>query len=104
MAWDWLPGRRSMPWHAVSIMDERREFIRLASAEGANRRELCRRVGGHPATGYKRVWRRFGVRPSTGYKWLGRWSADRELVDRSRRPHSSPKQTDRLVEECILAL
>jgi len=78
-----------MPWHAVSIMDERREFIRLASAEGANRRELCRR---------------FGVHPATGYKWLGRWSADRELVDRSRRPHSSPKQTDRLVEECILAL
>ena len=40
-----------MPWREVSIMEERREFIRLASMEGANRRELCRRFGIHPSTG-----------------------------------------------------
>jgi hypothetical protein len=34
-----------MPWRAVSVMDERREFVRLAMMEGANRRELCRRFG-----------------------------------------------------------
>ena len=34
-----------MPWREVSIMDERREFVRLAMQEGANRRELCRRFG-----------------------------------------------------------
>jgi transposase InsO family protein len=78
-----------MPWHEVSIMDERGEFVRLASVEGANRRELCRR---------------FGIHPSTGYKWLGRWSADGELADRSRRPHSSSRQTDSVVEGHILAL
>jgi len=78
-----------MPWHEVSIMDQRREFVQLVSLEGANRRELCRR---------------FGIHPSTGYKWLGRWPADGELADRSRRPHSSPRQTDGMIEERILAL
>jgi transposase InsO family protein len=78
-----------MPWREVSIMDQRREFVRLAMQEGTNRRELCRR---------------FGIHPDTGYKWLGRWTADEELADRSRRPHSSPTQTDRATEERILAV
>ena len=46
-----------MPWREVSVMDQRREFVRLAMQEGANRRELCRR---------------FGIHPDTGYKWLSR--------------------------------
>ena len=33
-----------MPWQEVSIVDQRREFVQLAMQEGANRRELCRRV------------------------------------------------------------
>ena len=41
-----------MPWNEVSVMDQRREFVRLALQEGANRREVCRRVlgsaGGRP--------------------------------------------------------
>ena len=78
-----------MPWHEVSIMDQRREFVRLAMQEGANRRELCRR---------------FGINADTGYKWLGRWAADEELADRSRRPHSSPARTARATEERILAV
>ncbi len=77
-----------MPWQEVSIMDQRREFVRLAKQEGANRRELCRR---------------FGIHPSTGYKWLGRGPADEELADRSRRPRSSPTQTDRAIEDRIVA-
>jgi len=78
-----------MPWSEVSIMDQRREFVRLAMQEGANRRELCRR---------------FGIHPDTGYKWLGRWESDGELADRSRRPHSIPKRTDRAVEALVLAV
>ena len=67
-----------MPWSEVSVMDQRREFVRLALQEGANRRELCRR---------------FGISPDVGYKWLARWQAgDRELADRSRRPHAMPKR------------
>ena len=34
-----------MPWREVSVVDQRREFVRLAMQEGANRRELCRRFG-----------------------------------------------------------
>ena len=78
-----------MPWREVSIVDQRREFVRLAMQEGANRRELCRR---------------FGIHPDTGYKWLGRWEADEGLADRSRRPHSSPARTDAAIEARILAV
>jgi transposase InsO family protein len=84
-----IRGAKSMPWREVSVVDQRREFVRLASQEGANRRELCRR---------------FGIHPDTGYKWLGRWPADAGLADRSRRPHSSPERTDREVEERIVAV
>ena len=78
-----------MPWREVSVMDQRREFVRLAMQEGANRRELCRR---------------FDVHPGTGYKWLARWQADQDIDDRSRRPHSSPGQTDCELEARILAV
>jgi transposase InsO family protein len=79
-----------MPWREVSIMDERREFVELAMQPGANRRELCRR---------------FGVHPDTGYKWLGRWAGgETGLADRSRRPHTSPERTDAALEARILAV
>src|SRR5258707_7158918 len=80
---------QSMPWREVSVMEQRREFVRLAMQEGANRRELCRR---------------FGIHPDTAYKWLNRWQAGEDLADRSRRPHSSPQQTDREIEKRILAV
>src|ERR1700759_2755568 len=80
---------KSMPWIEVSVMDQRREFVRLAMQEGANRRELCRR---------------FGIHPDTGYKWLGRWKVDENLADQSRRPHSSPRQTDSAIEARVLAI
>jgi transposase InsO family protein len=78
-----------MPWREVSVMDQRREFVGLAMQEGANRRELCRR---------------FGISSAVGYKWLGRWAAEGELTDRSRRPHHSPLRTERPVEEHVLAV
>ena len=78
-----------MPWREVSKMEERREFVRLAKLEGANRRELCRR---------------FGIHPDTGYKWLNRWGPDEGLADRSRRPHASPARTPVKTEERVLAV
>ncbi|TWG88684.1 hypothetical protein L602_001100001160, partial [Cupriavidus gilardii J11] len=34
-----------MPWKEVSLMDQRREVVALASQPGVNRRELARRYG-----------------------------------------------------------
>ncbi len=79
-----------MPWPEVSVMDQRREFVRLALQEGVNRRELCRR---------------FGISPQTGYKWLGRFEAgDRALADRSRRPRSSPSRSADSTERLVVAV
>ena len=71
-------------------MDQRREFVRLASVEGANRRELCRR---------------FGISAETGYKWLQRSDAgDAGFADRSRRPLTSPRRSAANVELTVLAI
>lgn len=79
-----------MPWQEVSMSEARREFVRLAQQEGANRRELCRR---------------FGIHPDTGYKWLSRWQAgERDLEDRSRRPHASPWRSPPELEACVVAV
>jgi putative transposase len=79
-----------MPWREMSTVEQRREFVALASLEGANRRELCRR---------------FGISAQTGYKWLSRGAADKaDLRDRSRRPHSSPLQCSAAIEASVLAV
>ena len=49
-----------MPWQELSVMDQREEFVWLALAPGANKRELCRR---------------FGISRSKGYKWIARYLA-----------------------------
>jgi transposase InsO family protein len=78
-----------MAWREVSVMEERREFVRLALQEGANVRELCRG---------------FGVSPPVAYKWIARWRAgDVELADRSRRPHGSPRRSAPELEAAVLA-
>lgn len=78
-----------MPWREVSIMEQRREFVRLAMQEGVNRRELCRR---------------FNIHPDTGYKWLGRFVGGEEPADRSRRPHSTPSRTAAAIEARIVSV
>ena len=80
-----------MPWEIQTTMSQRRDFVHLASQEGANMRELCRR---------------FGISRPTGYKWLARHQAegDAGLADRTRRPHSSPEQTDAAMTDAIVAL
>ncbi len=80
-----------MPFTGVSAMDRKLEFVRLAQAEGANRRELLRR---------------FGVSPTLGYRLLARYRAEGEagLEERSRRPLSSPRATPAQVEAAVLAV
>jgi len=51
--------------------------------------------------------RGFGISRKTGYKWLKRYREQGSLValqERSRRPLSSPRQTERFLEERILEL
>jgi transposase InsO family protein len=78
-----------MCWKESDRVSLRSEFVRLASAEGANRSELCSR---------------FGISRKTGYKWLKRWveEGDDGLVDRSRRPRKSPGKTHAAMERAIL--
>ena len=79
-----------MPWPRVSVMEQRREFVRLAMQEGVNRRELCRR---------------FGISPDVGYKWIARGATgDTELADRSRRPRSSPARCEAAIEARVLSV
>lgn len=80
-----------MPWKETSIMDQRQEFVHLASCEGANIRQLCRR---------------FQISPTTGYKWLDRHAqhAAQGLTDQCRRPHHSPTRSLPDVEAAILAV
>jgi transposase InsO family protein len=80
-----------MPWREVTRMSLREEFVKLAMQDGANRRELCRR---------------FGIAPKTGYKWLKRYAAAGSggLEDRSRRPRHSPLRTATEIEQRVIGL
>lgn len=80
-----------MPWREVSAVELREEFVKLAGQDGANVRELCRR---------------YGISPTTGYKWLARHSAGERaaLADRSRRPLTSPGRTDARMEARVVEL
>jgi transposase InsO family protein len=78
-----------MPFEVCSMLQRREEFVTLASQDGANMRELCRR---------------FGISPTTGYHWLDRYRREGTdgLVDRSHRPDHSPRQTRPEIEEAVL--
>jgi transposase InsO family protein len=80
-----------MPWQEKHIVSLRLEFVKLASQEGVNKRELCRR---------------FGISPKTGYKWLQRDAqgegSPSALHDRSRRPLASPRLSATAIEQAVV--
>ena len=80
-----------MPWKVGTPMSLRKEFIALAQSDGVNMSELCRRME---------------ISRKTGYKWLRRYAqaGGQSLHDLPRRPHSSPQQTSREMEELVVAL
>jgi transposase InsO family protein len=80
-----------MPFHEVSRMDARLEFVMLAAEGGANVRQLCRR---------------FGISPTTGYKWLERWRAvgTAGLQEQSRQPRHSPLRSVAAIENAVLSV
>lgn len=71
------------------MVNQREEFVRLASQEGANVSELCRR---------------FEISRKTGYKWLARWASEgvAGLEDQSLRPRNSPGKTSGAIEAKVL--
>ena len=79
-----------MSWKS-SIMEQRIEFVRLASVEGQAFSEACSR---------------FGISRKTGYKWMARFKAEGEsgLADRSRRPKKSPGKSSRKTESMVVKL
>ncbi|MFC5522524.1 IS481 family transposase [Polaromonas jejuensis] len=80
-----------MAWQPKDLMDIKRDFVELALQEGCNRRELCRR---------------FGISPKTGYALLARYAQEGSAayVPRSRRPKGSPARTSPEVEKAVTDL
>ena len=60
-----------MPWQEVTRVSLREEFVQVAMQAGSNRRELCRR---------------FGISPQTGYKWLARYALEGAWIVRPLAP------------------
>jgi transposase InsO family protein len=77
-----------MPWQECDRVTERVEFLELLTGGTVTMSELCRR---------------FGISRKTGYKWRKRHEAGgrAELLDRSRRPLSSPCRTPQEIE-CLV--
>ena len=80
-----------MPWKEVTVMSQRKQFIKDYEQDLTTFTALCRH---------------YQISPKTGYKWLKR---HREqgidgLKDLSRRPHSIPHRTDPDIVKMILSL
>ena len=81
-----------MPWKQTNAMEERIRFVVRAEEQSISLTELCQQ---------------FGVHRTTGWRWLQRlqqMGRIEELGEHSRKPHRSPRQTRREVEERILEL
>jgi len=80
-----------MPFRDSSAMSQKLEFVRLASATGANVSALCQR---------------FGIGRTCGYKLLARYRLEGEagLAERSRRPQSSPGISTPELEAAVLSI
>ena len=77
-----------MPWEHRTVNEQRNAFVAEAS-ESSNFSALCRE---------------YGITRATGYKWVERSRAGEELVDKSRRPHTSPSRIAPETEERILEI
>lgn len=80
-----------MPWKESSVFEERLRFAVLASQGEQSMAALCRQ---------------FGISRQTGYVWRARYLAGgaAQMADRSRRPHTCPRQTAPDIEQAVVAL
>ena len=79
-----------MPWKCTEPMDEKERFVILAKTGRFTISDLCED---------------FGISRKTGHKYLQRYGSEGRdgLVERSRRPKSSPNATADSVEKLILS-
>ena len=78
-----------MSWETKTVMEQRKQFVLDASAEGANISELCRQ---------------YCISRKTGHKWINRAELGLPLCDQSRRPHRQPSKTADSIEQEIIQL
>jgi len=81
-----------MPWKETDVMSERIRFVVEAVSGTQTVRGLCRQ---------------YGISRKTGYKWLRRYrevGSLGALREHSRRPHRSPGQTSRAIEDRVVEL
>lgn len=80
-----------MPFEDRSAVSHKLEFVRLALMEGANVSALCRQ---------------FGIGRTCGHKLIARYLSEGEagLVERSRRPRSSPSKSTSQMEAAVLSI
>jgi transposase InsO family protein len=78
-----------MPWKASGVPMLRMQFVRLVRDQRVPVARACRQ---------------FEISRDTGYRWLARFDADPSaaLVDRSRRPCTSPCRTSHAIERQVL--
>src|SRR5919198_932970 len=77
---DGATGGATMPWRSSSPMDQKTQFIADYLRQSLPITELCAL---------------YQISRKTAYKWIARYEelGAAGLADRSRRPHSSPRQT-----------
>jgi len=77
-----------MPWKEELPMDQKTQFVSEYLRDSLSFTELCLR---------------YHISRKTGYKWIARYQSEGPagLLDRSRRPHSSPDQTPDALRRAI---
>jgi transposase InsO family protein len=80
-----------MTWRVSTVLDERLELVRTVLSGSESLASASRRLG---------------VSRQTAYKWISRMrlEGERGLVDRSRRPMTSPRRTSPEMEQRVCAL
>jgi transposase InsO family protein len=80
-----------MSWQVATLMETRKQFVEELKAGQSTISAICAA---------------YGISRKTGYKWLKRYEQEGEsgLVERSRRPHQSPRRTPPELEAAIVAL
>lgn len=81
-----------MAWGTQPVSESRVEFVMLAKRKGESFTRLCQE---------------FEISRPTSYLWLKRYEANQslqELGELSRRPHNSPRETARAVQDRVIAL